>query len=319
MGISMLTRRDWLKHTAAAGTALALTPQLLRGQEVGTLIRRRIPATGEELPIIGLGSSATFRAVANEEDIATLTEVLSALYDNGGRVFDTAPVYGSSEEVAGQIVQNLGIEDEMFWATKVNAAPRGAGSADPAEAKAQIEASFDKVGKDPIDLIQVQSLRDPTQLGILRELKDAGRVRYIGVATTYHDEYDALAAIMRNEPIDFIGTDYAVDNRTAAEMILPLAQDQGIAVLNYSPFGSTRLWQRVSGRDVPAWAREFGAHTWAQFFIKYVAANPAVTVVTPATSNPTNIVDNLGGGVGALPDEATRRRMTELVDALPSA
>jgi aryl-alcohol dehydrogenase-like predicted oxidoreductase len=315
----MLTRRNWIKQAAALGTAFALAPRLLRAQNVGTLIKRRIPTTGEELPVVGLGSSATFRAIANDQDIATLTQVLSALYDNGGRVFDIAPVYGASEEVAGQIVQDLGIKDEMFWATKVNAAPRDGGNADHAVARAQIEASFDKIGKNPIDLIQVQSLRDPTQLGILRELKEAGRVRYIGVATTYHDEYDKLAAIMRNEPIDFIGTDYAVDNRMAAEMILPLAQDQGIAALNYSPFGSTRLWQRVAGRNVPEWAREFGARTWAQFFIKYVAANSAVTVVTPATSNPTNMLDNLQGGVGELPDEATRRRMTELVDALPSA
>jgi aryl-alcohol dehydrogenase-like predicted oxidoreductase len=315
----MVTRRDWLKYTAAVGTALSLKTRLLEAQEVGTLIRRPIPATGEELPIVGLGSSATFRSVANDDDISALREVLDALYDNGGRVFDTAPGYGASEEVAGQIVQNLGIEDDLFWATKVNVA-RGGGSADPAAARAQIEASFERVGKTPIDLIQVHNLGDvPTQLGILRELKDQGRVRYIGVTTTDGDEYDDISAIMRNDPIDFIGIDYAVDNREAANVVLPLAQDRGIAVLNYAPFGRTRLWRRVSGRDVPGWAQEFGAQTWAQFFIKYVAAHPAITVVTPATSRPTNMIDNLGGGVGALPDEATRRRMAELVDALPSA
>jgi aryl-alcohol dehydrogenase-like predicted oxidoreductase len=315
----MVTRRDWLKYTAAVGTALSLKTRLLEAQEVGTLIRRPIPATGEELPIVGLGSSATFRSVANDDDISALREVLDALYDNGGRVFDTAPGYGASEEVAGQIVQNLGIEDDLFWATKVNVA-RGGGSADPAAARAQIEASFERVGKTPIDLIQVHNLGDvPTQLGILRELKDQGRVRYIGVTTTDGDEYDDISAIMRNDPIDFIGIDYAVDNREAANVVLPLAQDRGIAVLNYAPFGRTRLWRRVSGRDVPEWAQEFGAQTWAQFFIKYVAAHPAITVVTPATSRPTNMIDNLGGGVGALPDEATRRRMAELVDALPSA
>jgi aryl-alcohol dehydrogenase-like predicted oxidoreductase len=316
----MLTRRDWLKYTAAIGTALTLKSRLLRAQDVGPIIRRRIPATGEELPIVGLGSSATFRSVAEDEDVSALREVLSALYDNGGRVFDTAPGYGASEEVAGRVVQDLGIEDNLFWATKVNVAGRGNGRADPAEARAQIEASFERVGKTPIDLIQVHNLGDvPTQLGVLRELKDEGRVRYIGVTTTDAEEYDDIAAIMRSEPIDFIGIDYAVDSREAADMVLPLAQDRGIAVLNYAPFGRTRLWRRVSGRELPEWAGDFGAATWAQFFIKYVAAHPAVTVVTPATSRPTNMIDNLGGGVGVLPDEATRQRMAELVDALPSA
>lgn len=159
----------------------------------------------------------------------------------------------------------------------------------------------------------------PTQLGLLKALKAAGRVRYIGVTTTSEDRYGAIARIMREEPIDFIGVDYAVDNRVSADAVLPLAQDRGIAVLVYAPFGRTRLWARVAGRTVPGWAAEFEATTWAQFFLKYVVSNPAVTAVTPATSKPANMLDNLAGGVGRLPDEAMRRRMVELVDALPSA
>jgi aryl-alcohol dehydrogenase-like predicted oxidoreductase len=316
----VVTRREFVQYSAAAASAVfSLKLSMLRAQ-VGSLIRRRIPSTGEELPIIGLGSSATFRTVANDDDFTSVRAVLSALIDNGGTLFDTAPSYGASEEVAGRIVRDLGIQNRLFWATKVNVAGRGRSSADPAAARAQIEASYQRFGKTPIDLIQVHNLGDPaTQLPILRELKDAGRVRYIGITTTDGDRYAEIADIMRREPIDFIGIDYAIDNRAAAEMVLPLAQDSGIAVLNYAPFGRTRLWRRAAGRDVPAWAAEFGAATWAQFFIKYVAAHPAVTVVTPATSRPENMIDNLGGGVGELPDEATRRRMAEVVDALPSS
>jgi len=316
----MVTRRAFVRYSAAAGAALALKVNLLQAQQLGPLIRRRIPSTGEELPIVGLGSSATFRSVANDDDFSSVRAVITALIENGGTVFDTAPSYGASEEVAGEIVRESALQNRLFWATKVNAAGRGRSSADPAAARSQIEASFERFGKTPIDLIQVHNLGDPaTQLPILRELKDEGRIRYLGITTTDGDRYDEIAAIMRREPIDFIGVDYAVDNRLAADLVLPLAQDRGIGVLCYAPFGRTRLWRRVAGRDVPEWALEFGASTWAQFFIKYVAAHPAVTVVTPATSRAENMVDNLGGGVGELPDEATRRRMVELVDALPSS
>ena len=136
---------------------------------------------------------------------------------------------------------------------------------------------------------------------------------------TYTSRYSDLAKVMREEPLDFIGVDYAVDNRESAETILPLAQDRGIAVLLYVPFGRTRLWRRVTGRQVPEWAQEFGASTWAQFFIKFAAAHPAVTCVTPATSKPKNMLDNMGAAVGDLPDEAMQRRMVELVESLPSA
>ncbi len=316
----MVTRREWLKLTAAAGAALSLSPRVLEALQPRELIRRAIPSSGEQIPVIGLGSSATFSSVARSEDVSALREVMRALVDGGGSVFDTAPSYGASEEVAGGIVQELGITNRVFWATKVNVAGRGGGGADPAAARAQIETSFQRVGKTPIDLIQVHNLGDPpTQLGILREMKEQGRVKYIGITSTSEDRYPDLAAVMRNEPIDFIGVDYAVDNREAANMILPLAQDRGIGVLIYAPFGRTRLWARTSGREVPAWAHEFDAHTWAQFFLKFVVAHPAVTAVTPATSRPANMVDNLGGGMGRLPDVATQQRMAEYIDALPQA
>ena len=315
----MYTRREWLRLTAAAGTALAIHPRLLQAQDA-PMIMRAVPSSGEELPIIGLGSSATFSRVARSEDVSALRGVLTTLLDNGGSLFDTAPSYGASEEVAGSIIDDMNAQDRVFWATKLNVAGRGGGAADPDRAWQQVETSFERIQKTPIDLIQVHNLGDPpTQLAILDELKAQGRVRYTGITCTSQGRYDEFAQVMRDYTLDFIGVDYAVDNRLAAETILPLAQDRGIAVLVYAPFGRTRLWSRVSGRDVPAWAAEFGAATWAQFFLKYVAAHPAVTVITPATSRPVNMLDNLGGGRGELPDAATLQRMAETVDALPSA
>ena len=315
----MYTRRKWLKYSAAAGAALAIGPRVLRAQDAPTIMRA-VPSTGEALPIIGLGSSATFSSAARTEDVSALRGVLATLLDRGGRVFDTAPSYGASEEVAGRIIGELGARERIFWATKVNVAGRGGGAADPAAARRQIETSFERIRKAPIDLIQVHNLGDPpTQLGILKELKAEGRVRYIGITSTNRNRYPDLARVMRDEPIDFIGVDYAVDNRAATETILPLARDRGIGVLVYAPFGRTRLWNRVAGRDLPEWAVEFDATSWAQFFLKYVAAHPAVTVITPATSKPENMLDNLMGGRGALPDAATLQRMAQYVDALPSA
>jgi len=314
----MLTRRETLKYAALAGGTLALQPGLLRAFERDTLITRAIPSTGEKLPIVGLGSSATFSSAARREDVSVLRDVMSALLDNGGTVFDTAPSYGASEEVAGRIVQDLDATRKVFWATKLNVAGRGGRSADPDRARAQIENSFRTIGKNPIDLIQVHNLADvPTQMGILKEFKEEGRIRYIGVTSTRASRYSDLARVMQDQPVDFIGVDYAIDNRKSAEMILPLAKEKGIATLIYVPFGRRRLWARVKGQTVPEWAQDFGASTWAQFFIKYIAANPAVTCVTPATSKPRNMLDNMAAAYGELPDEATRRRMEQVVEALP--
>lgn len=315
----MYTRRAFLGTTLGAGAALALDSRILSGVRTQELIMRAVPSTGEQLPVVGLGSSATFSRVARSEDVTALREVLSTMVEMGGRVFDTAPGYGASEEVAGQIARDLGITEQVFWATKVNVAGRG-GSADPAEARAQIETSFERIGKRPIDLIQVHNLGDvPTQLGILKELKEEGRVRYIGVTTTSENRYPDLEAVMRNEPIDFIGIDYAIDNRTVEQSVLPLAQERRIGVLVYAPFGRTRLWNRIGDRPVPEFASAFGATTWAQFLLKFVAAHPAVTVITPATSQARHMRDNMGAALGGLPDEAARQRMIEVVDGLPPA
>lgn len=313
-----ISRRSFLGASLATGAALTLSPSFLALAQNATPIMRAIPATGETIPAIGLGSSATFAQVARSEDISAVRAVMDRMHQLGGRVFDTAPSYGASEEVAGQIAQELGINESLFWATKVNVAGRGGGSANPAAARSQLETSYQRIGKEVIDLIQVHNMGDPdTQLALLRELKEQGRLRYMGITTTFPQQYEQLIQVMNNEPLDFIGIDYAVDNRDVEERILPLAQDKGIAVLVYAPFGRTRLWARVGDRPVPEYAQEFDASTWGQFFLKFVLSHPAVTAATPSTSRPTNMEDNIGGMLGRLPDAAMRRRMIETVDALP--
>ena len=335
----MVSRREWLEITL--GTSLGLTlggcarprqetvsappaaPPLQQSvAQPGQLIKRAIPSSGELVPVVGLGTSATFSQVARSEELTALKAVMQTMVDRGATVFDTAPSYGASEQVGGDIANELGIQNKIFWATKVNVAGgRGGGAtADPARARAQIETSFARFKVPKIDLIQVHNLGDvPTQLGILKELKAEGRVRYIGVTTTSNNQYGQLEQIMRNEPLDFIGVDYAVDNRNIEDVILPLAIERKIGVLAYVPFGRTSLFQRAAGKELPTWAKDIDATTWAQFFIKYVVSHPAVTVVTPATSQARHMIDNIGGGTGRLPDTAMRQRMVELVDALPPA
>jgi aryl-alcohol dehydrogenase-like predicted oxidoreductase len=314
----MMDRRQWIGMALGAGAALGLGALPTSAGSRGPLLARPVPSSGEKIPVIGLGSSATFRSAAESEDVRGLADVLSAMVEHGARVFDTAPSYGASEEVAGRLARERGLTSKLFWATKVNVARGGGGSADPAAARAQVEQSFRRFGVTTMDLIQVHNLGDvPVQLGVLKELKAAKRLRYIGVTSTSKAQYGELARVMRAEPLDFIGVDYAVDNRSAEDEILPLAAERGIAVMVYLPFGRTRLFQRAGNAPVPAWASEFDAASWAQFFLKYVLGHPAVTVVTPATSKVGHMVDNLGGGAGRLPDEAARKRMAALVDALP--
>ena len=314
----MITRRETLMFSACAASSalLHIRASLAAG---APLLTRAVPKTGEMLPMVGLGSSATFAQMARSEDATALKDVLKTLVDNGGRVFDTAPSYGASEEVAGTIANELGIRDKIFWATKVNASGRDfKAKADPAKARAMLEASFKKFNLQKIDMIQVHDVADvATHLPLVKELKDAGRIRYFGITSTRENQYEELIGYMKNEPLDFVGVDYAVDNREVEKEIFPLAQEKGIAVLNYVPFGRTRLFARVKGRELPEWAGEFDAKTWAQFFVKFCISHPAVTVVTPATSNPKNMLDNLGGGIGRMPTADHRKRMVALVDALP--
>lgn len=313
----MLSRREWLALTAGAGAGLALDPKLLNALANYAPIMRAIPSSGERVPVVGLGTSATFSSVARSQDLSALREVMKTMVDMGATVFDTAPSYGASEQVGGQIAAELGITDKIFWATKVNTARGGPTTREAA--MAQIQSSFDKLKKPKIDLIQVHNLGDiPTQLGLLKDLKKEGRVRYIGVTTTSDGQYGELETIMRNEPIDFIGVDYALDAREVETSILPLAQQRKIGVLVYVPLGRNRLLRRVADKPLPDYAADLGARTWAQLALKWVIAHPAVTSVTPATSQAKHMAENIEAGTGKLPDEATRKKLAELVDSFPA-
>lgn len=314
----MLTRRQYLTLCAAAGVTVALRPKRLRADDTPrALITRAIPGTDELLPVVGLGSSASFSRMAGAGDISGVRDVLDALIRHGGTVFDTAPSYGAAEHVAATVARETGWNDRLFWATKVNVAGWGGDAADPERARAQIEQSITWLGKPAMDLIQVHNLGDvPTQLGLLKTLRDAGRVRYIGVTTTFPRQYQQLEQIMRAEPLDFIGVDYAVDNRVMEERIFPLALDRGIAVLCYQPFGRRRLWERVEGQPLPDWAADYDIATWAQFFLKFSISHPAVTSVTPATSRVRHVIDNLGAAMGRVPDQKGRQRMIDHIERL---
>ena len=319
----MLSRRDWIRISAGAGAALSLHPRLLAALQTRPLITRAIPSTGEQLAVVGLGGANTFSETASREDFEAIGGVLRSLVDGGATVFDTAAGYGASEEVSGRVAQEAGIADRIFWATKMNVAGGrggGGGRADVAAGRAQVERSFQRLRVPVIDVMQVHNMGDPpTQLGVVREFKAAGRIRYIGITTTSENQYTQLADVMRNEPIDFIGIDYAVDNRVAEEVIFPLALERRIGVLVYLPFGRSRMWARIGDRPLPEWAAEFDATTWAQFMLKFVIAHPAVTVATPGTSDPEHMVDNLMGGRGRLPTPDHLERMVRLVESLPNA
>ena len=322
----MVNRRDFLGVALGAGATLALTPTLLRAlqQPGGRLIQRAIPSSGEMLPVIGLARGNL------PADPAALREVLRTLVDRGGRVIDTVHGGPAAEQATGTIANELGIQDRIFWSTKVSAPNRPPGGAaptvDPAAARAHIETSFARFKVPRIDLMLVRPFDDvPGYLAVLREMKKEGRVRYVGVTAAFDDQYAQLEAIMRSEPIDFVGVDYAIDNRNVEQTILPLARERKIGVMANFPFGGqvgpegtamSYLFARVGDTPLPAWAAEFDARTWGQFFLKYVVSHPAVTVVRVGTSQAKHMLDNIAGGTGRLPNEATRRRMAELVDSL---
>ncbi len=323
----MITRRDWLRVSASASAALALQPRLLAALQDGAIATKAIPSSGEQIPVIGLGG----RWISNRSTPEELADHRAVLHElaNGGAgdakcCFDSAAGYGGggSESYAGQWAQEDGFGDDIFWATKVNVAGRGGGTVDRADVVAQIERSFDRMKRDVIDLDQVHNMGDPpTQLGVAQEYKDQGRIRHIGITTTSKSQYDHLERVMSDDrySLDFIGIDYAIDNRSAAERIFPLAQDRGIAVMVYLPFGRSRMWQRIGDRELPSWAADFDAHTWAQFMLKFVVAHPAVTLAAPGTGDPEHMVDNLGGGKGRMPNAEHLRMMEALVESLPQA
>lgn len=267
--------------------------------------RRRIPGTNETVPVIGLGTSDEFEGGPGA-NLDRLREVLRRFRDLGGTLVDTAPIYGNAESVIGDLVSRLDLADELFLATKVRTSGREAGLE-------QMERSQERLGKRPLDLMQVHSLVDwGTQLRNLREWKDAGRVRYIGVTHSRVSAFEELERVIRSEPLDFVQLNYSFTEPQAEDRLLPLAADRGMAVMVNRPFENGALFRAVENRHLPDWAEDFGCESWAQFSLKYILAHPAVTCVIPATSNPKHVADNMGAGTGRLPDEPNRRRMREL-------
>jgi aryl-alcohol dehydrogenase-like predicted oxidoreductase len=316
-----LSRRAALKVGVGAGLAAlmaprdlvamqhgVLTPSIPHIHTQGALITRRIPSSGELLPVIGIGTARRYD-VSTPEEKAPLRDTLREFPRLGGKVIDTAPGYGQAESVTGELVSELGIRDQLFLATKVSV--RGT---DAAPGVAQMEESFRRLKTDRIDLMQVWNLQGPaTLLPVLRDMKAAKRIRYVGVTTSSDQQYPQLEQLMQSEALDFIQIDYAADNRNAAERILPLAREKGIGVLVNLPFGRTRVFQNVLQTPVPEWTKEFDAVTWAQVFLKYIIANPAVTCVIPGTAQVKYVNDNTQGMRGALPTAEHLKRLEALV------
>ena len=311
----MFNRREFLGMSLGAGATLALAPDGLRAfqQQSGKLIQRAIPSSGEMLPVIGLHRGS------RPADPAALKEVLKTLVDNGGRYVDMVHGPALAQEAVATAATELGVQNKLFWTTPVTKA------GDAAAVKAQVEASLARLKVQRIDLAMVLAIGTAeiaTNLAALRELKKEGRIRYIGVTDLLPPQTvkgplpPNLETIMRNEPIDFIGFDYSANDRRAEATLLPLAQERKIGVLAYFTFDRGRIFKLVGTTPVPEWAAEFDARTWPQFFLKYVISHPAVTVARTGTTNPQHMLENIGGGSGRLPNEATRKRMAELVDSL---
>ncbi|MES2521284.1 MAG: aldo/keto reductase [Gemmatimonadota bacterium] len=340
----MIDRRNFFQLAASAGASLALAPELLRAlerlnlqQPSGKLMQRAVPSTGELLPVIGVArgpvqNNARLAHLVNmvdpsSEAYAMLKAVVKTMVDNGGRVVDSSAAEG--QQVTGMIAGELGITNRIFWSGGFSMQLRqDAPAPDAAVVKAQLDAVFTRLKVSKIDLMMIPASNPyfvstalPTVLSVVREAKKEGRIRYIGVSElpAPNNPYGTLVSIMRNEPLDFIGVPhYHMANRRAEETLLPLAQERKIGVMAYMPFELSRLFQRTANTPVPAWAAEFDAGTWAQFFLKYIVSHPAVTVVLPGTSSAAHMLDNIGGGTGRLPDEAMRKRMAAFVDALPA-
>jgi aryl-alcohol dehydrogenase-like predicted oxidoreductase len=264
---------------------------------------RPIPSTGEALPVVGCGTWRTFDVGDNPQAQAALAEVLRILFDNGGSVIDSSPMYGSSEAVAGAVLTHIGGHGRAFVATKVWTEGREAGIA-------QMEESMQRLQQPRIDLMQIHNLLDwRTQLGTLREWKTQGRIRYLGITHYTSGAFAEVEAVMRSETLDFVQINYAADDRVAEERLLPLARERGIGVIVNQPFGGGGLLGKLKGKPVPEWGKEIGCTTWAQLLLKFVLAHPAVTCVIPGTGRPEYMRDNVRAGFGSYPDESIRRRI----------
>lgn len=307
----VLSRRRLLGAAAAAGLA-GIVPGGVRAE---ASLAKPIPATGERIPAIGMGSWITFNVGDDPEARAQRVEVLRAFFEAGGGMIDSSPMYGSSEEVIGHCLGRLGStpahpEPGLFSATKLWHPLQSGGAS-------QAEDSFRLWGLERFDLLQVHNLVSwEAHLETLQELRAAGRVRYIGVTTSHGSRHERLEEIMASQPIDFVQLTYNAVDRAAERRLLPLAAERGLAVIVNRPFRRGVLIDRVERHPLPAWAGEIDCANWAQFLLKFIVSHPAVTCAIPATSRVDHMRENMGARLGAMPDAETRARMAREVEAV---
>lgn len=300
-----LSRRSLIAAAAVAG----LAPHAIPARAEGELIRRKIPSSGEMLPAMGIGTSRRYEVEPTPEKVAPLRQAVQRFLALGGTVIDTAPSYGTAEDVLGFMFSDGVPREKVFLASKV--------SESGAAAKAQIERSFERMKVETIDLIAVHNLVDTAaNLAMLRDLKQAGRIRYVGVTVWRDGQLGDLEAVMKREALDFIQVNYALDNRESARRILPLARERGMAVMVNVPFGRDRLFSTVKDKPLPDWAAAFDCRSWAQFFLKYVLADEAVTCPIPGMAKAAYVEDNMGAIRGRLPDAGERKKMEAFIDGV---
>jgi len=311
----ILSRRAVVQGGLALGAGLALGPGLAFGAApAGAPILRTIPSSGEKLPVIGIGTNAF--GVTDPAEVEARKEVLRQMPALGGKVIDTARGYGTSEEVIGRLLKELGNRDKFFLATKT---PLPGPNGDVSGGKSVIDVSFQRLQTDMIDLVEIHNFNGLDELmPHLREYKQAKKIRYIGATTSVDGQHQMLIDAMKKHKLDFIQVNYSIGDRESAETVLPYALANGVAVLNNVPFGGRgrTLFPKVQGKELPAFAKELGVTSWAQFMLKYNLANPAITAVIPGTTQVDYLIDNQAAGRGAVPDAAMRKRMEEFWDKL---
>jgi diketogulonate reductase-like aldo/keto reductase len=307
-------RRRLLRLLAAAlgwgGAGAAVRAGVVRSSAIGGQLRRAIPVSGEQLPVIGLGTARSFDVGMAAERRIPLREVVRAFVEQGGAVVDTSPMYGSVESVLGRVVAETGVSGRIFLATKVWTEGRDAGVR-------QMESSMRNLGTDVIDLMQVHNLVDTaTHLKTMREWKARGRIRYLGITHYTSSAFGELERWMRNERPDFVQFPYSIANRAAEDRLLQVAAEHGVATIAHRNFERGRLFEKVKDRRLPDWTAEFECASWGNFFLKYLIADPRLGCVIPATGKRRHLLDNMNAGRGPLPDARQRRRMARMIDSL---
>ena len=304
-----MTRREFNK----IGLGVATTLGLAGGGAVagpGGMMKKPIPSSGEMIPVIGLGTNR-YGVDASAEARQPLRAALRRFAELGGTVIDTAPMYRTSESVLGDLIADLGIRDELFIATKTD---REGGTS---ETDAQMRSSLGRLRTKTFDLMQVHNLRGWREaLAVMRDWKDEGRIRYIGITTSRASQYEEFEKVMRAEDLDFVQLNYSVEQRDSAGRLMPLAADRGMAVMINRAFGGGRIFNAVGAQPVPGWAREFDCSSWAQLLLKYALSHPAATVAIPGMTKVRHVEDNMLAGHGRLPDAAEREKIEAFYDTL---